>query len=956
MVNRKQPNAPAAMSRSSSSQPVATTSTTRKAQPSQLKKQYSNGSANGGSTSKSKQSQKKRHGETKKSGSFTDKLFFLFLSAFVAYTFVSCRPNPLFPTPSSTPPSALCRSLHSYNVNVLEPYVIPPVIKTWEYTQPYLDELKSHADPYLEPIHDKVAVVRPYAASAYNAVVTTFQSYIRPFSRSVIQHWKISVVPRYRRHIHPRLQPAVQCTQRSFDKYVTVPVWNALDVLQNKVEVLYLRHLEPHVACLRPYIQDAWRKTHHVLHSLNHTYQTQVHPVLLHVWAQARPHLCTLWKTSKVVASKAFSQTTLVTKKAVKEGAVLRRQYVDPHLGKIWDKVSASPSSDEGFSSANIQVDSDPIPTVASEPEPTPSSKPDDFTVSVAATPVNAYSAEDTKLANPSIPTPEEDVLDEIPTPESTPVYNEHEREEAQHAVSIAEESAAGASTVVYELEREAEKVGATAPPHGQPSVTPELDKPVAPQPSLTDAPAPTPEVEVPVLEEEQTVEEPVTPAPSPSSVPTQDEEDIDDFLRELGVSDETSSRSVTQSTSSEAVKSTPTVSEEDIAAAKESTKAKRANITARHKKWFDKLQEMVPETARKLVDKLNASRLKSVEQVKQMMNGGNKEEGKLDNVAKEGEKLIRGLEAYLKKAVSRRSAWAPLPKDESQDPTTEEIEKFQSIANAEKNKWTNVVSKVDEKFSTKVRNLENEVYDWYTKVREAESADVTASALEIKAIADKAQGDIGLDYAWLEDVTYRDWQKYHDLMRVYENYTQVAYQLQNGTEVSVSFSNFPVPLDLPSTPADPLVPVLDQLYSELQDIVLGFNIALNNVRVKALKVFSLRPKIALDENGEVTGASADDDDGFFVVKDGQRRRDDLRGVDLEGLKIATPKGSGKLDTAEDEKEEQVVILPIGDGEERKSDDEFDPSTIIVGKDKVQVQEALKDVPVEPAASRHEEL
>lgn len=36
----------------------------------------------------------------------------------------------------------------------------------------------------------------------------------------------------------------------------------------------------------------------------------------------------------------------------------------------------------------------------------------------------------------------------------------------------------------------------------------------------------------------------------------------------------------------------------------------------------------------------------------------------------------------------------------------------------------------------------------------------------EVKSLAEDAQGDIGLDYAWLDDVTYADWQRYHDLER----------------------------------------------------------------------------------------------------------------------------------------------------------------------------------------------
>ena len=35
-----------------------------------------------------------------------------------------------------------------------------------------------------------------------------------------------------------------------------------------------------------------------------------------------------------------------------------------------------------------------------------------------------------------------------------------------------------------------------------------------------------------------------------------------------------------------------------------------------------------------------------------------------------------------------------------------------------------------------------------------------------MKLLAETAQADLGLNYAWLDDVTYLDWQRYHDLMR----------------------------------------------------------------------------------------------------------------------------------------------------------------------------------------------
>ena len=36
----------------------------------------------------------------------------------------------------------------------------------------------------------------------------------------------------------------------------------------------------------------------------------------------------------------------------------------------------------------------------------------------------------------------------------------------------------------------------------------------------------------------------------------------------------------------------------------------------------------------------------------------------------------------------------------------------------------------------------------------------------EVRDVADDAQADIGRDYIWLADVTYHDWQRYHDLVR----------------------------------------------------------------------------------------------------------------------------------------------------------------------------------------------
>lgn len=96
-----------------------------------------------------------------------------------------------------------------------------------------------------------------------------------------------------------------------------------------------------------------------------------------------------------------------------------------------------------------------------------------------------------------------------------------------------------------------------------------------------------------------------------------------------------------------------------------------------------------------------------------------------------------------------------------------------------------------------------------------------------------------------------------------------------------------------------------------------------------------------------------DDDGGFFVVNDGQVRKDDLRGVDLGKLGLA----SGVAPVPSGDEGEEARILPIDPVDiPKEGENVVDTSTIVIGKDPVQIQEALKDIPLEPASVRHEEL
>jgi len=165
--------------------------------------------------------------------------------------------------------------------------------------------------------------------------------------------------------------------------------------------------------------------------------------------------------------------------------------------------------------------------------------------------------------------------------------------------------------------------------------------------------------------------------------------------------------------------------------------------------------------------------------------------------------------------------------------------------------------------------------------------------------------------------------------------------QIANGTSAD------------PGPPSDSVIPALDELDKELHDIILGFNYAMSEIRSHGLRVFSLRPL--------TDGGHDEDNDGFFVVRDDERRVVDLRGVDLGKIELKK-EAVGVLPVKEEmesttAREGSIGILPVPDIQRPEDSREgLDASKVIIGKDKVQIEQALKDIPLEPATQRHEEL
>lgn len=259
----------------------------------------------------------------------------------------------------------------------------------------------------------------------------------------------------------------------------------------------------------------------------------------------------------------------------------------------------------------------------------------------------------------------------------------------------------------------------------------------------------------------------------SPSGTIPGSDPDLDEFLRDLGVGEQATTVLNTPEEASEPLDMPsvrPKTEEERLA----ETAARRADIVDRHEKWFEKLHARVRETGDGLVKILQALRDDAAEDVRHLGTHPSKADpSDVDDepvkdarsiiwVEQDGQKLVRGLEVYLRKAEGRCDDWK-LPKDTPDDNAKKAK---QDVAAKEKEKWLDIVSKVESKFSARVDDVRSQVHKWYVDLKEREVAEVVRSSQIIKDLATQAQEDLGMDYAWLDDVTYLDWQRYHDLMR----------------------------------------------------------------------------------------------------------------------------------------------------------------------------------------------
>ncbi|KAH8996110.1 hypothetical protein EDB86DRAFT_3077256 [Lactarius hatsudake] len=203
--------------------------------------------------------------------------------------------------------SPVCRGLSEYRRLILEPY-ISPVVHT----------ALSH--PSISPYVDRV---KPYANQAIRFAAPVVVRTQQEWNLRIVPQWNKVVVPQYRRYIVPQ-----------YHKYLTPQLERVGDTIRpylSAIEGRYESLLGPYVRftisrgimfqrAAQPYILIAADKTYS-------SYQS------------ARPYMRPVWQHIK----RTLKQLLVFLRSQ-------RRQFVDPHVAKIWERIKELSRGDDEVS------------------------------------------------------------------------------------------------------------------------------------------------------------------------------------------------------------------------------------------------------------------------------------------------------------------------------------------------------------------------------------------------------------------------------------------------------------------------------------------------------------------------------------------------------------------------------------------------------------------------------
>ena len=527
---------------------------------------------------------------------------------------------------------------------------------------PYAERIESGARPVLAKFSQ---VEREHVRPLVRRGTKASYSFIR-------KTWQRTVIPSYNSYLHPHIQPYLD--RWNFFYYSKID-----PRLRATVDESMLRYykIKPHVDSAR---RVAWHYSiiaYSEMAPRAHRFYKGVQPHLITLWNEAQPHIISGLKFSRLQAIRGASALRIYVAMAAVQLGDGRRKFVDPHVKRIWEKVeSRSPAASVETTSFPASVKVTPATSSAlTTDEPT------------SKTTFDASSVSET--------------LATTPLPESSELIVES-YVEATHALTSDEASQAAASLI-------AETVGL--------GVASEMVIDDTKQRTAMGLPAfpVTLQAEFSVSEDPETTStaSQEVSAHSQSPVTSEAEENIDDFLLQLGiVSDEPSGDQ--QLDTAEEHSHALSMEQEAEAARRAKTVAKRVDIMKRHKDWQEQLDELFIARERDLRAVLVNIRKRAVEELKSLAvhyGQEKKSANVVDSIEQAAAQLVKGIEAYLKKERERKGLLGREWNEELED---------------RKSQWGKVMDKVNEKYEETVSSILDQVQGWYVGVRESEVDEVS--------------------------------------------------------------------------------------------------------------------------------------------------------------------------------------------------------------------------------------
>jgi hypothetical protein len=549
-------------------------------------------------------------------------------------------------------------------------------------------------------------------------------------------YYQSAILPRYNLY----LRPLVAHLERYYAHYISNPIRFQF----NRLIHSYISHLQPYIHRCTSTVHTIW------LFSLDF-YATYIQPTLLSTWIRAQPHLYFAFDQAKVISLNAAAGTAKHLKGLANQLGTQRRTYVDPHIRKIWDKVEENATAK--MTTVPVGIREETAESIISA----------SLVVGEATTTTKESEEVAQNVLHPAEPTP---------PPPTSPTPSPSTQKEAESAVSVADTSAHGASTppfefvreveasfgitadALYELEREVEALFGITADVTTSGVVENLE-PEPTQTSIVQAEESTkkesPNESATSTQEEFSVEASLGSAPNPStaaaagvigvgaSTPsdptTAEEDDLDDFLRDIGLDTSSSSSPSPSATQlSEADEAAAAASAAASAQEAESSRlasiaSKRLAITTRHTKFETDLRSAIQTSTSQVIQKLNEMRVIKKEELIRMTEGNTQGQGEglVVGLTLGGEKLMNGLDVYLKKCQGRSGNW----KQRGVDDGDEDVGKRSGLARDEQSRLEAVIEKVEIKFLDMVQKIQEQVTEWYSGVVRWE------------------QQEVGLDFLW---------------------------------------------------------------------------------------------------------------------------------------------------------------------------------------------------------------